>query len=61
MTMNQETYKYFREQLVAFLHIFVRYNFPGGENEREGAYLGIVRLALGFGGYSNDVEREWVE
>ena len=44
MTIDQSVLRNYEDGFAIFLHILVRYKFAGGDDEREGSYLGIFTM-----------------
>jgi hypothetical protein len=45
VTMDKDALsRYYTKPLPVFLHILMRYNFRGGDDERQGTYIAIFRL-----------------
>jgi hypothetical protein len=60
MTMDKDALDNYYTGQDTFLHILVRYNFSGGDNERKGSYIGVLRLRRS-GESLTDIEKEWAE
>jgi hypothetical protein len=62
MPMDDPTWRDYEQEIPTFLHILVCYKFAGGDYEREGRYIAIVKLRMWrIEKLRPHIEREWAE